>query len=338
MARKQILQVACSNPVAAFRHIKDFLLARNGIADYSTTGVGWTVADSSFAGGSENAPATNDWVVLASNGEASTYPTYLKLTCTSGNLEARMYLLWDATNHTGMVEAWSATNINNGATTCSLSVFASLDYAHIVVQPSGSNYWYWCPLGRISADLLAYDGEAVQSTAAASAGSNVVITCASIPTVWVVGTKLYCWSAAGIEEVTIGAIDAETNTITVAGLAVARPVGSWLVEDMCIFAGESAQGSTIYITGAPSRVLLTADIRTYLRYGGASTYADDAKYGDRVAEHIAVTTTNQQRGMMPGVLATTTIPTPYTAWTERRSGRRFRLVMAYSNINLAFEE
>lgn len=336
MARKQILQVACSNPVAAFRHIKDFLLARNGIADYSTTGVGWTVADSSFAGGSENAPATNDWVVLASNGEASTYPTYLKLTCTSGNLEARMYLLWDATNHTGMVEAWSATNINNGATTCSLSVFASLDYAHIVVQPSGSNYWYWCPLGRISADLLAYDGVAVQTTAAATAGSSVVISCASIPAAWVVGTKLYCWSAAGIEEITISAINA--NTITVAGLAVARPVGSWLVEDMCIFAGESAQGSTIYITGAPSRVLLTTDIRTYLRYGGASTYADDAKYGDRVAEHIAVTTTNQQRGMMPGVLATTTIPTPYTAWTERRSGRRFRLVMAYSNINLAFEE
>ena len=205
-----------------------------------------------------------------------------------------------------------------------------------MVRPSGSNYWYWCPLGRISADLLAYDGEAAQSTAAASAGSNVVITCASIPTVWVVGTKLYCWSAAGIEEITISAIDA--NTITVAGLAVARPAGSWLAEDVCIFAGESALSSTTFVTGAPSRASLAADIRIYLKYGGASLYADDAKYGDRVAEHMAITTTNQQRGMMPGLLVTTTIPTQYTAWTERRSGRRFRLVMAYSGINLAFEE
>ena len=338
MARKQILQVACSNPVAAFRHIKDFLLGRHGIADYSVSGVGWTVTDSSYAGDDQDAPVANDWVVLASNGEASTYPTYLKLTCTSGNLDARMYLLWDATNHTGLVEAWGATNIGNGATTCSLSVFASLDYAHIVVRPSGSNYWYWCPLGRITTDLLAYDGAAVQSTAAASAGSNVVIACASIPAVWVVGTKLYCWSAAGIEEVTIIAIDVGVDTITVANLAVAKPAGSWLAEDVCIFAGESALASTTYITGAPSRVLLTEDIRTYLKYGGASFYADDAKYGDRVAEHMAITTTNQQRGMMPGLLVTTTIPTQYTAWTERRSGRRFRLVMAYSGINLAFEE
>jgi hypothetical protein len=85
-------------------HMRDFLCKRNGTFDYSATGIGWTLVDSSYAIDEDNF-SINDWFVISSTGENGNERLFFKiqLAATAG-LRVFGYLNWDPVTHTGTAE------------------------------------------------------------------------------------------------------------------------------------------------------------------------------------------------------------------------------------------
>ena len=100
MAYANLVGIACIDKTEFFCRMRDFICKRNGTYDYSGTGIGWTLHDSSYATDEDN-PADNDWYVIYSPGEGGKDDLYMKIVMTSANIYINGYQAWDATAHTG---------------------------------------------------------------------------------------------------------------------------------------------------------------------------------------------------------------------------------------------
>ncbi len=78
MAYKNLLNIDCADKKEFFCRMRDFICKRNGTYDYSSTGIGWTLHDSSYAVDEDN-PAANDWYVICSPGEGGKDDMYFKI-------------------------------------------------------------------------------------------------------------------------------------------------------------------------------------------------------------------------------------------------------------------
>ena len=67
MAYANLIKQPCNNVAEIFKHCRDFVCRRNGSYDYSTSGIGWSLVDSSYATDEHN-PASGDWFVVYSAG------------------------------------------------------------------------------------------------------------------------------------------------------------------------------------------------------------------------------------------------------------------------------
>lgn len=194
MAYANLIGVTAIDKADVFCRLRDFICKRSGTYDYSTTGIGWTLLDSSYAVDEDN-PQLNDWFVVKSTGEGGKEDMYFKVTWSTGYIYTRGYLAWNTTSHTGSSVVYGGTTVFSITETLSnqpMYIYGDLDMVIGV-----------CRLLDTSTDYVAaafgkaekpYEGstyDIATSSGAVSSGSDVSITVDAVPATWVVGRSLY---------------------------------------------------------------------------------------------------------------------------------------------------
>lgn len=197
-----------------FMRFRDFLCKRNGTYDYSTTGIGWTLHDSSYAIDEDNI-SDNDWFVVYSAGESGEEDMYMRFKfyhATTSWLMTSGYLYWDNSTHAGSFVFSTAlgTATFTKSTDHVLYIFGDLD-SFVVAQEYGvtaiGEIIYF---GRLLPQL--YGDELAISSGSLSSGSAVSITLDAVPSTWKVGQNIYIRDDDHTEIITIISIGG--NVIT----------------------------------------------------------------------------------------------------------------------------
>lgn len=201
MQANLISQVCSGGTGEIFKRIRDFLCKRNGSYDYSTTGIGWTLHDSSYAT-VETAPAVNDWYVVKSNGEDGDRDLYYRIKWTSAaNLTVEGYLYWNNVTHTGVSLFSNAENIFGiSSGTIILWIYGNLNYFLPITKVSSSYY------GQYSGLLNKTWGNTTvaRTISAVVSGLNRTIPLDVLPTTdWDVGKKIFIRDNNHAELITI---------------------------------------------------------------------------------------------------------------------------------------
>jgi len=212
MARKNLVAEAVASRAEVFKRFRDWICKRNGSYDYSVTGLGWTLHDSSYAT-DENTIASNDYFVIYSAGESTKEDLYYKVTysATSGAIQVQQFQYWNNTTHVGVngmtaVDNWQVSESSSGT----FYIYANMD--SIFVYTIFSTNKYGLLFGEL--DVPLYDRTVAISASAVSAGSNVVVTLDTVPTSWVVGGKVVIRDNANIERIIISNITGLNVTFT----------------------------------------------------------------------------------------------------------------------------
>lgn len=293
----------------------------------------------------------HDWCVLRSNGEAGTYPHYLRMRFGATVHNISLYLHWDAETHSGWAEVGptgsgsTVGNVyHNGAGQVLLWLHADLDEIHLIIKPQAQNNHYWTAYGRLKPDHLCYSGQAVQVPAAIEAGEGVVIALPSWPDWAEVGRKIYNWDTASLHELTITAVNEATRTITVAA-AYNKASGSWLVEDMLLFChrsyGYQVRGNDI-LTGLPQRANTAQGQPGQNNYYVSNLYylwSVDGKYDKKLSYDILIFRQNEFRGRLALMRDAYQWGTTGQglAW-EDETGQPWRVYTAYNSNNIILKE
>lgn len=215
----------------------DFLTSRNGIADYTASGLGWTLHDSSFAVDADT-PTVNDWVVLSSPGESGDDALYLYLTyqtVANGIYRVQSGLHWNAATN-AFVSPYPATVQNLGlisGVAFSLYVYGDMD--SVVILVSNGTYLYGNYYGAL--DGTSGDATIARTTAAVSAGSSVALPLDAVPASWLVGGKVVVRDLTNIAQATIA--DITGDVVTVSSLAAGYASGARVQEECCHFISKS---------------------------------------------------------------------------------------------------
>ena len=104
MSYVNLVAQACVTPEECFQRMRDFICRRNGTYDYSTTGIGWTLHDSSYATDEDNL-TDGDFIVIYSAGESGDDDMYIKLDYEVTTTWAKVtgYLYWNNSTHAGVL-------------------------------------------------------------------------------------------------------------------------------------------------------------------------------------------------------------------------------------------
>lgn len=229
MAYRNLVACACASAGEVWRHTKDFLTSRNGIANYSSSGLGWSLVDSSFAVDADT-PTVGDWVVLSSPGEDGREALYYRILYSSvanSILRTRAGLSWDAAAHNWVTPFPSAEQSAGptAGTSFTVAVYGDLDGFTILVGDGTT--WYARHFGR-TADTLG-DPTVALATGAVSAGSSIVVPVDTVPSSWAVGRAVIIRDEAKIERAVISALGA--GAVTLATLANGYAAGARLSGD-----------------------------------------------------------------------------------------------------------
>lgn len=301
---RNLINVGGLDEAGVFRHVKDWLTSRNGIADYSSTGLGWTLHDSSFAVDADT-PTVGDWVVITSPGEDGKQALYYRIlysTLAQSILRTSAGLFWNASTN-AWVKPMAGGDHAAGPTSggpFNLYIYGDLD-AFTVVVGNGTNFFFrWFGL---LADPL-YDPAPVTSTGAVSAGSNVVVPVDAVPSWWSAGRAVIIRDNANIERAVISAVGADTVTLTT--LAAGYGSGARLAADypLAMTAGVNNL-STLYAMVARSGSVGTTTSLSSALNSLLYNYADpDALNSDHAADQIIYYSSSAQGiyGALPDVL------------------------------------
>lgn len=220
---------ACATPEECFQRMRDFLCKRAGTYDYSTTGIGWTLHDSSYAVDEDNL-TDGDYIVVYSPGESGDEDIYIKFSyeTTTYWMTVIGYLYWNNSTHAG-VTAFNATvyGLMTRGTDHSIWIYGDLD-AFNLVQNYNTTLYECAYFGRTTG--LLYDDTVATCSSALTAGSDVSIALDAVPSTWKVGQSFFVRDNAGIEKATIKTI--VSNTIT-ADLTNSYAAGSKSATDLC---------------------------------------------------------------------------------------------------------
>lgn len=199
-----------------FQHIRDFVCKRNGTFDYSSSGIGWTLHDSSYAVDEDNI-TNGDWIVLKSTGEGGKEQIYFHLEADTGlAIKYAGYMYWNNSTHTG-VQAFrnpiAVISLTSGYEHF-LSLYGDLDGFFVFHEKKTTTSIYGTYTGRL-ADLVGRSTDIAYPTGALSSGSDVSITVdIALPSDWVVGKKLMIMDEADGEVIEIKTVNAGTKNIT----------------------------------------------------------------------------------------------------------------------------
>lgn len=244
MSYANLVNQSCTDLEELFQRMRDFICKRNGTYDYSTTGIGWTLHDSSYATDEDNL-TSNDWIVLYSAGEGGSDDLYVKITY-KGNASAPYccsYLYWNNSTHTGVAlyGSVSAQFLQYVASPVwVLYIYGDLDGVSVVPDNvTDPTYAYGTFFGR--AVDGPYNQDILTLASAYSSGSNVDITLPSTPSYGYEQWKnIYIRDDAHIEIIQIEVIAG--NVIT-ADLVNSYAAGAKIQADLCYIANNSANFS-----------------------------------------------------------------------------------------------
>ena len=220
MAYANLVNIPCADKNEWLCRFRDFICKRNGTYDYSTTGIGWTLIDSSYAT-DEDGFTDGDWIVVYSPGENGDEDIYIYIFPWTGNVRFIGYLAWDSSTHTGTTDyRYNTSNSSiRVSTEWPLYIYGDLDMIYALAYYDSDN----CSIGffgkvaiPISDDVT---GEVATCSSSLSSGSDVSITVDSVPSNWAVDRELYIRTThnddnanARMEKITIKTL--VSNTIT----------------------------------------------------------------------------------------------------------------------------
>ena len=206
-----LISQSVTNSLEAFKRYRDFVCKRNGSYDYSTTGIGWTLWDSSYAT-NETSVAFGDWFVIYSPGEDGKQDIYFKCTVTSGYLTFQGYQYWNNSTHAG-VQRYGSTNLTSftfaAATTSTIWIYGDLDFL-CCIHKETTVYRMWS--GGMMPDS-SYNNAVAISSSSVSSGTNKNITLDTIPSGWATGVKVFIRDNANCERASITNISGNVVTV-----------------------------------------------------------------------------------------------------------------------------
>jgi hypothetical protein len=242
MAYKNLVAEAISSRSEVFKRFRDWVCKRNGSYDYSSTGLGWELIDSSYAV-SEGSPASNDYFVAKSVGESGKEDLYIKVTysSTSGMIQIQHFQYWDAATHVGVngmnaVNNWQVTESGIGT----LYIYGSLDFVMPITLIGAAQYGAYSGLITDAE----YDRTIAISSGSVAAGSNVVITVDTVPSSWVVGGRVVIRDDANMERIMISDIDG--LNVTFVSLVSSYASGCKIAEDYPVITNNTTGLTGVY--------------------------------------------------------------------------------------------
>lgn len=213
MEANLIGQICAGGTEEVFQRLRDYLCSRNGTYDYSATGLGWTLLDSSYTV-DENNCGINDWFIVYSPGEDGQRDVYHRIRWPVANyIMVDGYLHWNAITHTGTQRYYHHYNIvcdDDGIGT--MWIYGNLNQYQVYMKWGTTYYGFY---GGLLTNLW-YNNEMTTLTEAAPSGSDVVIRLSNLPTDdWEIGKKVYIYDANHIEMVQIKDRDNVLKEVTV---------------------------------------------------------------------------------------------------------------------------
>jgi len=298
MAYRNLVGINCASKAELFKRMRDFICRRNGSYDYSTTGIGWTLFDSSYAV-NQDTISTNDWIVIYSPGESGNDDLYFRMRYISGFIVIEGFLYWDAAANTGVQQYNSTSNFTVGDSDVPvLWVYGDLDSVFLIERPTtGSATFNPAPFGKVVNTL--YPQDVYATTNSVTAGAGVTINFASVPSSWKAGQKLFIRNNASIEMFTISSIG--SGSIVASSLATSYSSGAKVAADVGYFA---PTGGTMGSTGT----LLINHVGTKSVATSAWTYMTTPSFGspenlnqDHIITPYLLTFTNEYYGELKNV-------------------------------------
>lgn len=211
---RNLVGIQCANRAEVFKRFRDFVCSRNGISDYTSTGLGWTYHDYSYAV-DENTISINDWFVIYSPGESGKEDLYFRCTYIANYIKIEGFLYWSAPANVGVQQYNTSNNFNIlDADVPVLWIYGDLDFIIAISrQTSVSATFYHCMFGK--GTNTRYSDEVVTSASAITAGSNVVIDVGTVPSSWYVGMRLFIRDNARIDRTVTGITAKTASTVTI---------------------------------------------------------------------------------------------------------------------------
>lgn len=331
MAYKNLVLEPCTSKAELFTKMRDFICARNATHDYSTTGVGWTLLDSSYAVDEDN-PQLSDWFVIYSPGENGKEDLYCKFTWTSNYLSLSGYLYWNSTTHAGVQLYGGAGTIYVVESTGSyiLSVYADLDFVHIFEPFNYASGGQWGGFGKLTDSAYNSDEIAVSSSAV-SAGTGVVITLDEVPTSWTVGQNLFIRDETAVKILEVTAISGLTIT---ANVGSSFSAGCKIQADLLYYCNNTIS----YLGGAMLTNRTTGAVTTTYSYpSGILTHIDpDGLNDDYLGAPHQMGNAYQYFGTIPYLFGTSPGSVPMVPTDPFDNGYRFMRIS--SNLYFAIKE
>lgn len=259
MSYASLINVSSGSNKESFQRIRDFLGKRNGTYDYSTSGIGWTLHDSSYAT-DEDTLTANDYVVFTSPGENGRQALYVQFVFQATYIKMQGWLYWNNSTHAGVQQIGASSNtIYTPAGACTLWVLGDLDAFYVANTNGGTNYLVGC--GCIKPGDGFYDNTIAIAPSAVSTGTSVVVPVDVVPAAWAAGKKLYHWDSGGVSIVVIEAVGA--SSVTLASVGTGKLAGSRLAADLGVFCSFSNNFASPYVvanrtTGATSAASITS--------------------------------------------------------------------------------
>lgn len=219
MSYANLVGQVCADKNEFFCRMRDFICKRNGTYDYSTTGIGWTLHDESYATDEDNC-AINDWYVIYSPGEGGKDDLYFKVTWINVYIKIEGYQSWDNSANAGSTNKYNAANnftsVETGAR--SLWVYGDLDILVGINKVTSTNYRY-ATFGKLEPVWEEQIGTIATCSTTLTAGSDVSVVVDSAPANWEVGTPVFIRTthndAMGTVEIELAEIKTiVSNTIT----------------------------------------------------------------------------------------------------------------------------
>ena len=257
MAYANLIKQPCNNVAEIFKHFRDFVCRRNGSYDYSTSGIGWSLVDSSYATDEHN-PASGDWFVVYSAGEGGQDDMYYRFTYAgeSGSFWMSGFLSWDSSSHSGTKQYGGFSpyhpifTVTAGAV-ASILIYGDLDHVCVIPNYTGGRADGFS-FGRCIDGP--YNQEIVSTVSPVSAGTDVQITLSAVPSCGFEQFRyIYIRDATNIEIIRIKNI---SGNIVTADLTNSYASGAKLQADLTYICNNTTN-FCIYSDGTSHCVLIT---------------------------------------------------------------------------------
>lgn len=345
MAYVNIVQISCTDKTEAFCRMRDFICKRNGTYDYSVTGLGWTLWDSSYAVDEDN-PAINDWFVIKSAGESTDEDLYFQIKWTNGYLVIFGFQAWNPTAHTGgnQYNTVTYTHTITEALIPLLWVYGDLDAIFICTKAAADTEVRFSLFGKSLKPWDYLDDQVANCSSTLTAGNDVSITVDSVPAGWAVDREVYirtihtdATATVKIEKITIKTL---VGNVITADLTNSYTADSKLSDHVGYFCNSSASAiGTTKILIDPNGTV--SSIATSVSYDAAVTgaYNDPGSYEDRwgMAE-AGLSSSTGYFGKIKNIYRIAIGTLSLFDVLDELDGTQWRYIKVYSNLHYVFKE